>query len=188
MRDGNLPWFALHVRSSRERLLETSLRNKGYETFLPTAEVRRHWSDRIRKVQTPLFPGYLFCRFDPNHRLSILTCPGLIQIVGRGKAPVPVDESEITAIRAVVRSKLEAGPWPHLETGDRVRIEDGPLRGLEGILLDSRSDCRLVVSVTLLQRSIAVVIERDWVMPAGRTAISLRHLSFSAAPGWLPQT
>lgn len=161
------PWFALHVRPRREKFVASLLRHKGFVEFLPLYRSRRRWSDRYRQIELALFPGYLFCRFDPHNRLPVLTTPGVDFIVGVGKTPVPVDEAEVWAVRAIVDSGLGAVPWPFLETGQRVRIEDGPLFGLEGILLDIRKQHRLVVSVTLLRRSVAVEIERGWIRPLG---------------------
>jgi len=146
-------------------------RNKGFEEFLPLYRARRRWSDRQKETEFPLFPGYVFCRLDPQHRLPILTIPGVVHVVGIGKTPVPIEEREITAIQAAVRSGLSAEPWPFLEAGQRVRLEEGPLAGLEGILVGSAKQHRIVVSVTLLKRSVAVAIERHWVRPldsAGR--------------------
>ncbi len=98
--------------------------------------------------------------------------PGVVHVVGFGKTPVPIDESEITAIQAAVKSGLPSLPWPFLEIGHRVRIEHGPLCGLQGILLGFRGHQRLVLSVTLLQRSVAVQIDEAWVQPiAGQKGI-----------------
>ncbi|PYU87474.1 MAG: hypothetical protein DMG08_28010, partial [Acidobacteria bacterium] len=110
--------------------------------------------------------------------LPILVTPGVRQVVGTGKTPVPVDESEIAALQSIVVSRLQARPWPFLQVGQRVRIEQGPLSGVEGILLDSQKRERLVVSVTLLQRSVAVEIDGDWAVPAGT---ALRGLQFRGA-------
>jgi transcription antitermination factor NusG len=158
-------WFALQVRSRYETIVATLLRGKGYEWFLPTYKCRRQWSDRIRETELPLFPGYLFCRFDPQCRLPILTTPGLISIVGRGKTPIPVDEDEITALRKVVTFGLRSEPWPYLQIGQRVKIDYGALSGLEGILIGSKGQHRIVLSVTLLQRSVATEIDSAWVHP-----------------------
>jgi transcription antitermination factor NusG len=158
-------WFALSTRSSRERMIGEMLRGKGYEEFVPTYRSRRKWSDRYKDLELPLFPGYVFCRFDPSRRLPVLTTPGVITVVGNGRAPVPVDDSEIAALKAVVASNLRAEPWPYLRVGQRVVIETGSLAGLEGILQEVRKTCRLVVSVELLQRSVAVEVNRDWVRP-----------------------
>jgi len=159
------PWFALQVRSRYEKNVASYLDGKGFEWFLPTHNCRRKWSDRIKEVTLPLFPGYLFCRFDPQDRLPILKTPGLISIVGTAKVPTAVDESEIHAIRQLVHSGLPRQPWPYLQVGQRVRIEQGSLSGLEGILLRHKGQDRLVLSVSLLQRSTAVEIDSAWVLP-----------------------
>jgi transcription antitermination factor NusG len=158
-----LPWFAVQVRSRYESVAATLLSGKGYEWFLPTYWSRRQWSDRIKKIELPLFPGYLFCRFDPQGRLPILTIPGVISIVGIAKNPTPVDETEIASLRVLVKSGLPHQPWPYLQVGQRVRIEYGALYGLEGILLHFKGLHRIVLSVTLLQRSVAVEIDSAWV-------------------------
>src|SRR5271155_694035 len=153
------PWFALQVRTRNEAGVAEQLNRQGYERFLPLYKVRKRWSDRIKEVDAPLFPGYLFCRFDPQDRLPILKTPGVMQIVGFKNGPVAVDESEIQALHTVIAAEAPHQPWPFLTAGDRVRIESGPLLGLEGILTEVRRSHRLVLSVTLLQRSVAVEID-----------------------------
>ena len=170
-------WFALRVKSRAERVVANMARNRGFEEFLPVHQSWRQWSDRKKLVEIPLFPGYVFCRLAPERRLPLLTIPGVLHFVGIGKLPAPIEETEIDAIRAAVDSGLCAEPWPFLEAGQRVRLEGGPLAGLEGILIEARKQQRLVVSVTLLKRSVAVGIERHWVRPldtSGREATSLR--------------
>ena len=163
-----LPWYALQVRSRYERLIAAALLSKGYEGFLPLYRKKSRWSDRIKELELPLFPGYIFCRFDINKRLPILTTPGVMRVVGIGKTPHAVDEEEISAVLAVVASGLGAEPHPYLRTGQRVRIEHGSLSGVEGILAGSRGPARLVVSVTLLQRSVSVEVDESWIVPVGR--------------------
>jgi transcription antitermination factor NusG len=157
------PWFALMVRSNREKTASLLLENVGYECFLPTSKYTRRWSDRMKEIEVPLFPGYLFCRMNPHNRLRVLMTPGVIQIVGVGTTPIPVEEEEITAIQRVGKSGLSTMPWPYLEVGHAVRIEDGPLRGLSGIVVKIKSGLKLVLSVSLLQRSVAVEVDRSWV-------------------------
>jgi transcription antitermination factor NusG len=159
------PWFAIRVRSNCERIVATALRNKGYEESLPVYYHRRRFSDRVKTVERPLFPGYVFGRFDPNDRLPILTTPGVVQIVGIRNVPAPVDSAEMAAIEAVVKSGLGAEPYPFLKIGDRIFIEEGPLAGLEGVLVESGRRYRLVAAITLLQRSVAVEIDPAWVRP-----------------------
>ena len=157
------PWFAILVRTSREKSAALFLENEGYECFLPISKYMRRWSDRMKEVETPLFPGYLFCRMNPHNRLPVLMTPGVIQIVGIGKTPVPVDEKEIADIQRAGRSGLATMPWPYLQVGHVVRIEEGPLRGMSGIVVRIKSGLKLVLSVSLLQRSIAVEIDRRWI-------------------------
>jgi transcription antitermination factor NusG len=160
-----LKWFALRVRSRSENITATFLQGTRYEWFLPTYKCRRQWSDRIKQLEVALFPGYLFCRFNPQDQLPIMKTPGVISIVGTGHTPIAVDQDEITALRALVNSGLPREPWPYLQVGQRVRIEHGALCGVEGILLDLKGVHRVVLSVTLLRRSVAAEIDRAWVMP-----------------------
>ncbi len=170
-----LPWFALLVRTRFETGVAEFLGGSGYEWFLPIYKSRRRWSDRAKVVQLPLFPGYLFCRFDYQHRLPILKTPGVMQIVSFNRMPTPVKDEEIRSIQALVASGLPNQPWPYLAVGDRVRIEAGPLRGVEGILTSHKGEHRLVLSVTLLQRSVAVEIDSAMVTPL-RTSQSVSGL------------
>jgi transcription antitermination factor NusG len=179
-------WFALRVKSRYEKMVSAIARNKGFEEFLPLYRRRQRWSDRLKSVEFPLFPGYVFCRLNPQHRLPLLTIPGVLQFVGIGKTPVPIDDEEIIAIQSAVRFGLSAEPWPYLQTGQRVRLEDGPLAGLEGLLVEVRKRYRVVVSVTLLKRSVAVEIDREWVAPLddrGRPmVIQMRRPLAASAP------
>src|ERR1700730_17421627 len=161
--DRRYPWFALQVRARHETNIGEMLRGKGYDPFLPLYKCRRRWSNRYKMLELPLFPGYLFCRFDVHNRLTILKTPGVILVLGISRTPVPIDDAEIDAIRTIVGSRLQSQPRPFLQLGTRVRREHGALCGLEGILLQFRGRHRLIVSVTLLQRSVAVEIDRDWV-------------------------
>ena len=175
-RNMNYPWFALQVRSRYENIAAAHLTGKGYECFLPLYKSRRRWSDRFKEVECPLFPGYVFCRLNPLDRLPIRITPGVILIVGQGKTPEPIDETEIAAIQSAVKSGLPSQPYPFLQIGQRVRIDNGPLWGLEGVLLDFKGHNRLVLSVTLLRRSVAVQIEDAWVTPI------LQHPRVSTGP------
>jgi transcription antitermination factor NusG len=159
------PWYALRVRSRFENVVACHLRARGYESLLPLYSCRSRWSDRVKEIERPLFPGYVFCQFNLLNRLPVLSIPGVVHVVGVGMHPASIDETEIAAIRAAVKSGLPRQPWPFLELGCRVRVEGGPLRGVEGILSGFRGNQRLVLSVTLLQRSVAVQIDSAWVQP-----------------------
>jgi transcription antitermination factor NusG len=163
-------WYALQVQSRLASIASATLRGKGYEEYLPVYRSRRRWSDRLKEVELPLFPGYLFCRLNPRDRLlPVLTTLGVIGIVGAGKIPLPVAEEEIEAVRSILSSGLAAQPWPFARMGAQVRIEHGPLRGLEGVVTSTDKVHRLVVSVTLLQRSVAVEIDSDWARPVANS-------------------
>ena len=174
------PWFAILARTSREKSACLLLENAGYECFLPISKYMRRWSDRMREVEVPLFPGYLFCRMNPNDRLPVLMTPGVIQIVGTGKTPIPVEEQEIAAIQRVEKSGLSTMPWPYLQVGHVARIEEGPLRGMTGIVIRIKSGLKLVLSVNLLQRSIAVEIDRNWIGAAYPVRVAANQTVASA--------
>ena len=159
------PWYALQVASRCEKAVASGLDMRGFHHFLPLYRSRRRWSDRIQDVDLPLFTGYVFCRLDVSRRLPVLLIPGVVRIVGLGKVPIPVDASEIAAVETVVRSGLLAKPWPFLKTGQTVTIEEGPLRNVSGILMEVSGSEQLIVSISLLQRSLAVAVPRRSIRP-----------------------
>jgi transcription antitermination factor NusG len=158
-----LPWYGIRTRSNHERVAAIVLQSKGYEQYLPLYRSRQRWSDRVVESDRPLFPGYVFCRFDARKRLPIVSTPGVVSVVGFGNEPAPISDTEIDAVRAVLHSGLAAEPCPFLHEGQRIRVKRGFLEGLEGILVKKKSDWRIVVSVAMLQRSVAVEIDREWI-------------------------
>lgn len=158
-------WFAARVRSNFEHVAAAHLRERGFEEFTPTYQVERQWSDRKKVIDQVLFPGYVFCRINPLERRNVITVPGLIGLVGAGKTPLPIPESEIEAIRQMVSSGVLVTPWPFLAIGQRVLIERGPLAGVEGILDSAKGRSRLVVSINMLQRSVSAEVNRSWIRP-----------------------
>src|SRR5262245_2711187 len=158
-------WYALRVKPRSEKLVQTHLESKGYEAFLPTYLSRNRWSDRTKSVRMPLFPGYTFCRFDVNTRLPILITPGVLFIVGLGRTPLAVEEAEITSLQQAVNSGQPLRPWPYIKAGQTVEIEKGPLQGLCGIVLRVKNLDRLIISISLLMRSVAVEIDQGSVRP-----------------------
>ena len=155
------PWYAVRTKSNCERAASIALSQKGYDSFLPTYSVQHRSKQRLITKERPLFPGYFFCRFDMLKRMPIMTTPGVLFVLGFGNDPTPVPESEIEAIQTVVRSGRTAAPYPLTREGDRIRINGGPMKGLEGVLVRHKADYRLVISVTMLQRSVAVEVDRD---------------------------
>jgi len=174
-------WFAVRVRTSAETLVESSLRDKCEATFLPTYIECRHYCDRVKKVRAALFPGYLFCRFNPDRRLPILQTPGVQQVIGSSKGPIPVDDSEIFGLQQAATLRLSTRPWPFLRCGERVRIGYGSLAGVEGVLLYEKGSQLLVLSVELLQRSVAVQIDRSMVRPVRTIPIAMNPASCTIA-------
>jgi transcriptional antiterminator NusG len=160
-------WFALQVRSRWESKTSGLLSAKGFETLLPQYTTKRRWSDRCKVVEAPLFPGYLFCRFSVHNRLPVLITPGVISVVGRDKTPIAVEAFEIEALQRITLSGTQAQPWPYLEIGERVRITDDVLDGMEGILTSFKGRERVVISVSLLRRSVALEVDRARIHAVG---------------------
>jgi transcription antitermination factor NusG len=158
-------WYAIRVRARWEQLVADALRNKEYEEFLPLYRKRSNWSDRVKEISLPLFPGYVFCRSDLSGRAPFITTPGVIGILSFGGYPAIISQEEIEAIKAVIRSGADVAPWPYIREGQRVRILRGALAGVEGVLVRPKSDWRVVLSVETLCRSIAVEVDREWVTP-----------------------
>ena len=136
----------------------------------------------MKELQAPLFPGYVFCRFDAARRTPILECAGVAGIVGFGKQLAPIPAEEIASIQAILESSLPFQPYPFLAPGQKICIERGPLAGVEGVVVGVKNGFRLVASVTLLQRSVSVEIEREWARPLPPT----RPRPLSVSPWELP--
>ena len=166
-------WFAVRVRSNQERTAIAHLRERGCQQFAPCYKSERRWSDRKKEIEQYLFPGYIFCRFDPGRdRLAVLTAPGVVDLVGFGRTPEPISDQEIERVRRMIESGLLITPYPFLNVGQTVLIERGPLTGLEGILVEAKGKHRLVISVNLLQRSVSAEVDRHSVRPVRALAMS----------------
>lgn len=163
-------WYALQVRTRKESYVASQIQGHGIECLLPTYKNVRKWSDRVKELEQPLFPGYLFCRFDYLNRRPVVTTPGVLQIVGYGRTATPLSDAEIQALQLAVSSGIPKQPWPYLEVGQRVRVNYGTLTGLEGILVSVKGNHRVVLSVTLLQRSVAMEVETSWLSPIKETS------------------
>ena len=161
-----LPWFAVKVRTRAEHSVADVLLNRGIETFCPTYTERRKYSDRIKSVQSALFPGYLFCKIDWSQRFPILSAPFVEYIVGFGPEPTPIASGQVEGVQAVIRSGALCRPHPFLHIGQRVRLHSGPLANVEGILIGDRGNHRLIVSVDLLQRSVSAEVDSAYVRAA----------------------
>jgi transcription antitermination factor NusG len=160
---GGLAWFALYVRTKYERTIGQSLRDKGFETYIPCVPSERQWKDRRKTVEVSLFPNYVFCRFDLSDRFLILTTPEVYFIVGSGRQPVSIPDEQIASIERVVLHGTAVEALDAMHEGKRVAVVSGPLTGLEGIVVKIKNADRLVVNITLLQRAVATEISRDAV-------------------------
>ena len=154
-------WFALVIHQYKRQQCEQVLTDLGYEYFSPCTCVVREWSDRQKRTQVPLFPGYIFCRFNPEKRLALLQIPGIVGIVGSSKRVLEIDPGEINAIRVALASRLPIEPVSELAPGLRVTVMQGPLRGLEGVLVREKAQSRLLLSVTMLNRAVSVEVEAN---------------------------
>ncbi|HEY3441187.1 MAG TPA: UpxY family transcription antiterminator [Paludibaculum sp.] len=161
---GPARWFAVTVRPQHEQSAQKGLEAKGLETYLPLYLAVRQWSDRTKTLQLPLFPGYVFCRFDRTQHTAVVRTPGVRAIVSFGGEPAPVPEVELESVRKILSSGSQVEPWPFLAAGQRIRIVSGPLKGMEGTLVETPESCRLVVSIEMFQRSCAVRVDRENVV------------------------
>jgi transcription antitermination factor NusG len=158
-------WYALTVRYQHERQIERALQSKGLETLVPLYRSRRSWSDRVKDIDLPLFAGYILCQFALTERVRVLDTPGVARIVGFGGTPAAVENHEIAGIQRLLALNVPLAPWPYLKPGDRVRVERGPMAGLEGTMLRTKDALRLVIGLELLQRSVAVELDREAIVP-----------------------
>jgi len=142
-----------------------ALQGKSYEQYVPFYRKNNRWTDRVKNVDLPLFPGYVFCRMDVSLRRPVLTIPGVVNVVGFGNLFVAVPDDQIQAVHRIIQSGLPSLPWPFLRDGDRIRVRTGSLEGIEGFVVQIKNEYRVVVSVPLLQRSVAVEIDREWIQP-----------------------
>jgi len=156
-------WFALAVKPRCDKAVAKVLEMKGFETFLPVYRKSHKYATRSKISELPLFPGYVFCRFHARTRLPILITPGVTQILGAENSPMPLCEKEISSLQTAMKAPLSIQPFPFLQLGQKVRINHGVLAGVEGIVLNFKPYLRLVLSVTLLQRSVLLEIDRDQV-------------------------
>jgi transcription antitermination factor NusG len=139
----------------------------GRESFLPLFRTRRRWSDRMKELELPLFPGYVLCRFAAYEKGAVLSVPGVRSIVGFGTQLAEIPDAEVESVRSLLHAGIPVRPWPYLEIGNRVRIEAGPLAGVQGVLLKFKNAWQVVVSVEILQRSVMAEVDLTAVFPCG---------------------
>lgn len=160
-----MAWFAIYTQHQHEKTVANLLSNKNFEVFLPLYAARHKWNDRTKQLLLPLFPSYVFVRTNLRERVEILRTPGVYQFVWFGGVPHPIPEDEIQAVQRAIEHSLAIEPHPYLHCGDRVRVKSGPLVSSEGILVRIKNQFRLVLSIELLNRSVAVEVEQNEVEP-----------------------
>ena len=158
-------WYAIWTRSRHEKLVRDQLSQKQFDVFLPTITKWIRWKDRTKKIDWPLFPGYVFARFDPADRLPILKCDGVVTIIGSEGLPSPIPEIEIDGIRTLIESELSYDPCPLIKEGMMVEVKSGPLKGVVGRLVRKGSHARLVLSVDLIGQAVSVEVDAADVRP-----------------------
>jgi transcription antitermination factor NusG len=169
---GEFFWYAVTTRSRQEKAAASMLEALGIPRFLPmTAEVHQ-WSDRKRVVHLPLFPGYLFVHMNasPEVMLSVRKVPAIVGFVGNHSGPLPIPDGEIDDVRTVVARGVPCSPHSFLHVGDRVRVIRGALAGIEGRFIRNGSKGQLIISIEMIQRSLALTVFEGDVEPLATAA------------------
>lgn len=156
---GDRHWYAIWTRSRHEKRVREQLQQKSVEVFLPTIAKWSRWKDRKKQVEWPLFPGYCFARFDAADRLPVLTCDGVVQLVGVDGVPSPIPAHEVEGIRQLVESELLYDPCPLVKEGEMVKVVSGPLKGVVGRLVRKGAHARLMLSVDLIGQAVSVEVD-----------------------------
>jgi len=152
-------WYAAYTSANHEKRVAGQLEGRAIEHFLPLYRSVRRWSDRRVQIDLPLFPGYIFVRLALHDRLRVLQIPGVVRLVGFNGMPTALPDEEMEILRSGLSQRLGVRPHPFLTVGRRVRIRSGSFRGLEGILLRRKGNLRVVLSISLIQRSVAVEVD-----------------------------
>ncbi|WP_158791830.1 UpxY family transcription antiterminator [Granulicella sp. L60] len=171
-------WYAVYTYPRHEKVVTQQLESKSVEAFLPTFVTESRWKDRRVRIQTPVFPGYVFARIDLRERSKVFTIPGVIRMLSFNGTPAPIEDSEIEAVRLCVERGITLESCLSLEVGDRVRVRSGVLQGLEGLVSRCKNDRRLIVPISLINQSVAIEIDVRLLEPlSAQHDIQRRHLT-----------
>jgi transcription antitermination factor NusG len=170
-------WYAAYTKHQHEKRVADSFTNKGFEVFCPVYSAAHHWKDRTQTVTLPLFPCYVFLRTDLERKLEILRTPGVFGLVGNAGRATSIPDCDLEMVRKVTTDRSRIAPHPYLKCGDRVRVRVGPLEGAEGILVKVKNRYRVVVSVELLQKAVAVEVDFSVLERLGVRSVSTVSLS-----------
>jgi transcription antitermination factor NusG len=158
-------WYAGYTASRHEKRVAEHFAQRGVEHFLPLYETIHRWNNGRHRVQLPLFPGYIFVRIALRDRLRVIEVPGFVRLVGFNSLPHPLPEADINKMKEALNKGVLAEPYPYLTVGTRVEIRNGPMQGMTGILLRRQNKCRVVISIDLIMRSMAVEVEASDLVP-----------------------
>ncbi|WP_188758128.1 UpxY family transcription antiterminator [Edaphobacter acidisoli] len=167
-------WYAVYTRPRHEKAVADGLRSKSIEVFLPTVVTESRWKDRIVRIESPLFPGYVFTRIHLGERGKVLRVFGVVRMLSSHGAPASIDDAELESVRLCVEHgvRLEVGPF--LKVGQRVRVRAGLLEGVEGVIARRKDSRSLIVPVSLIHQSVAVEVDAGLLEPLGSSAVASR--------------
>jgi transcription antitermination factor NusG len=168
-------WYAVYTCPRHEKVVTEQLTLRSVEAFLPTFVTESHWKDRRVRIQTPVFPGYVFTRINLSERSKVFTVPGVVRMLSFNGTPAPIDNSEIEAVRLCLERGATLEPHPFLEVGDRVRVRSGVLEGLEGVVSRCKKERRLIIPISLINQSVAVEVDVQLLEPLGAQDVSQRR-------------
>ena len=166
-------WYAGYTAARHEKRVAEHFAQRGVEYFLPLYESIHRWNNGPHRVQLPLFPSYIFVRIAMRERLRVIEVPGFVRLVGFNSLPYPLPEADINRMKDALNKGVLAEPYPYLTVGTRVEVRNGPMQGMTGILLRRQNKCRVVISVDLIMRSMAVEVEASDVVPIRKSAFSI---------------
>lgn len=165
--EGLPAWYALYTRSRFEKKLMSELSDRSIEVFLPMREVLSRWKDRKKRIWIPLFPGYIFVHQvnTPANRYRVLNVPGAVRFVGFNSQTVPIPQEQIDGVRRFLETNLAVDPYPYMTIGRRVEVIAGPLKGIQGKLVQKKGRFRFVIQVDLIRQAVSVEIDASDVRP-----------------------
>jgi transcription antitermination factor NusG len=161
-----ISWFALYTAPRHEKRLVQQLEQRSISCFLPLYRSMRRWKDRRKVLDLVLFPGYVFVRIALENKLRVLRLPGALRLVTFNGRPAALPDDEVESLRNRLAGSAKVEPHPYLRAGRRVRVREGPMSGLEGIVVRRKESCRVVFSIELIQRSVAVEVDEADLVPA----------------------
>lgn len=167
---GEREWFAVRVKPQHERTVAYALGRLGFERYVPLCRTMRRWAEGFKELDVPIFAGFVFCRMRREEVTAIAAMPAVYNVVGHGPQPVPISEAELQVVKRIESSGLPVSPWPFLRQGQIVEIASGPLSGVKGMLASTMKSWHVVINVELLDRSIAVAVDRADLKAAAAAA------------------